>query len=175
MPFLFLFGLRLARGAEFDVFQSVIPKKREDDVALPVAADVEGVQRFLADLPLSKVGVEGFGAWKDLDVRQDVLLFCPRGGTEDLRPLAEMRGQFFKPAPRPALAALADVHAVCEVEGESIAVSMFPALAEGAQVGDQFVAAHAVRGQMRGGKAQKLSSHGQVPPCTQCISPVRAS
>lgn len=168
LPFLFLFGLRLARGAEFDVFQSVIPKKREDDVALPVAADAEGVQRFMANFPLFKVGVDGIGARKDFDVRQCILLLCPDGGAEDLRPLAEMRGQIFKPSPRPALAALADVHAVCEIEGEGIAVAVFPALAEGAQVGDQFVAAHAVGVQVRGGKCHTpfpdRRVHCDLPP-----------
>src|SRR5699024_9902804 len=119
----------------------------KDDVAVSVAANLEGVQRLAADLSLLKVGVNGVRARQNVDLRQNVLLFGPGGGAEDIRPLAKVCGQFLKPAARPALAALADVYAVRQIEGEGIAIRVLAAPAEWAQVGDQFIAAYAVRGQ----------------------------
>ena len=134
MPLLLFPGLRLLRRAELHILQRVAAIEGKDDVSVSVAADAESVQRFMADLPLFEVGVDGVGSGLEPDIRQRILLSAFGDGAERLRPLSKMRRQLFKPSTSAAAAPLADVNAVRQIESKCMPVCILTAVAEGTQL-----------------------------------------
>lgn len=169
LPFLEFARFGFVRRAIFHIDQRIVPIEREHDVAVVVAANVKSLKRGFADLSSLKVGDDLVGQRLDRRRRLRILLFCLGGRTENLRLLAKACRKLFKPAANATGTTLADIDALSEIQRKGALVRVFAAVANGAELGNQFVSPHRVGGLVlvRKGDHDLTVVHGRSFHCAR--------
>lgn len=152
LPFFTLFTLRLSWSSEFDIDKFTILVEWKNDAPVSCCRDRESVQSIGADLSGGKVADNGIGERQLLHIRQNELLFCSGGGTDQIRPLTKTFSQIFKAPSHAAGPALANIDTFGQIECKRVLVAVLAAVTDRAVLRNQLVAMHGIGLKMSVGK-----------------------